>query len=191
MGPRRLGNTLGLAYLVCLHERPMYPYEAAKLLRQSRKEESLPLNYGSLYSAVASLATRGLIAPRCVTRQGRQPPRTVYAITEQGRKTTQEWLAEILRDPSNRSSRFQAALSLMAVLPASDATRLLRQRAKRLELDVAAVETQINQAKATSPAAVPAGRRISPASPCGRGRLDPRTGRQPRDAYTGTSSTDA
>jgi DNA-binding PadR family transcriptional regulator len=147
MAPRRLGNTLGLAFLVCLHERPMYPYEAAKLLRQSGKDESLPINYGSLYSAVASLATKGLIAPRYVTRQGRQPPRTVYVLTEQGRNATREWLAEILRDPSNRSSLFQAALSLMAVLPADDATRLLQQRARRLELDVAAVETQVNRAK--------------------------------------------
>src|SRR5580704_13498032 len=50
-------NPLALAVLVCLYEKPMHPYEVAQTLRQRAKQESVRLNYGSLYDAVATEMT--------------------------------------------------------------------------------------------------------------------------------------
>ncbi len=64
MTPRTRSNPLALAILSCLHERPMHPYEVAQTLKARAKDESIRLNFGSLYSVVESLAARGMIEPR-------------------------------------------------------------------------------------------------------------------------------
>ena len=55
MTRRRVSNPLALAVLGCLTERPMHPYEISTTLRSRGKEQSIKLNYGSLYSVVESL----------------------------------------------------------------------------------------------------------------------------------------
>ena len=81
---RQRSNPLALAVLACLVERPMHPYEMATTMRTRGQDESIKLNYGSLYTVVESLARRGLIEPREPEREGRRPERTVYAITDVG-----------------------------------------------------------------------------------------------------------
>ena len=84
MSRRRVSNPLALAVLGCLSERPMHPYEISTTLRTRGKEQSIKLNYGSLYAVVESLQKHGLIRAQETTREGRRPERTVYAITEAG-----------------------------------------------------------------------------------------------------------
>jgi DNA-binding PadR family transcriptional regulator len=52
MTRRRVANPLALAVLSCLLERPMHPYEISTTLKERGKEQSIKLNYGSLYSVV-------------------------------------------------------------------------------------------------------------------------------------------
>jgi DNA-binding PadR family transcriptional regulator len=47
---RRRSNPLALAMMALLFERPMHPYEMASSMRTRRKEGSIRLSYGSLYS---------------------------------------------------------------------------------------------------------------------------------------------
>ena len=54
-------NPLALAVLTCLYEQPMHPYEISQTLEQRAKEQSIKLNFGSLYSVVESLDKHGLI----------------------------------------------------------------------------------------------------------------------------------
>ena len=77
-------NPLALAVLVCLYEKPMHPYEVAQTLRQRAKQESVRLNYGSLYAVVESLEKKGFIKATGTVREGKRPQRTVYAITDEG-----------------------------------------------------------------------------------------------------------
>jgi len=58
MSKRRVSNLLALAVLACLVERPMHPYEISTTLRTRGKEQSIKLNYGSLYSVVGTWARR-------------------------------------------------------------------------------------------------------------------------------------
>jgi DNA-binding PadR family transcriptional regulator len=117
MSRRRVSNPLALAVLSCLNERPMHPYEINTTLRHRGKEQSIKLNYGSLYSVVESLQKHGLITSQATTREGRRPERTVYAITAAGIEEFEDWLAELLSTPVREFTSLEAGLSLMAGLP--------------------------------------------------------------------------
>jgi DNA-binding PadR family transcriptional regulator len=126
-----------LAVLACLYEAPMHPYEVAQTLRSRAKHESVRLNYGSLYSVVDSLESRGLIHPLETTREGRRPERTVYEITDTGARELVDWLSDLLATPVKEYPQFVTALSFLPVLPPEDALELLTTRADALEIWIA------------------------------------------------------
>jgi DNA-binding PadR family transcriptional regulator len=137
---RRRSNPLALAVLECLSEKPMHPYEISATLRTRGKEQSIKLNYGSLYSVVESLAKRQLISAQQITREGRRPERTVYAITEAGQAELEDWLAELLASPSREYTSLEAGLSLAGALPPDDVARLLDKRCFALEMELSGLE---------------------------------------------------
>lgn len=110
----------------------MHPYEMATTMRERRKEESIKLNYGSLYSTVQSLDKRGLIAVQEVVRAGRRPERTIYAITEAGRLELDDWMSELVSTPVREYTSFEAGLSLLGVLEPDEAVRRLEERKDKL-----------------------------------------------------------
>lgn len=128
MARRKINNPLALAVLALLAERPMHPYEMSTTLRQRRKETSIKLNYGSLYSVVDSLQRHKLIEATETIRQGRRPERTVYAITDAGRREFVDWLSELLRAPVKEYTQFEAGLTLLPGLPPEDVSDLLDER---------------------------------------------------------------
>src|SRR3974390_1600759 len=137
MGPRNRSNPLALAVLISLYERPMHPYEVASTLRQRNKHESVRLNYGSLYAVVSSLERRELICPLATAREGRLPERTVYQLTDAGRVEAHDWLTDLLATPVKEYPAFEAALSFLPALPPDAVVGLLKERALRLETEIA------------------------------------------------------
>ena len=137
MAQRTRTNPLALAVLACLHEQPMHPYEVAQTLRSRAKQQSVRLNYGSLYSVVDALEQRGLIQALETVRDGRRPERTVYEITDAGARELVDWLSELVATPTKEYLQFEAALSFLPVVPPEDAVMLLTQRAHALELKLA------------------------------------------------------
>jgi DNA-binding PadR family transcriptional regulator len=136
-GRRAVSNLLAQAVLVALTERPMHPYEMATTMRSYGKERSIRLNYGSLYTVVNNLAKHGFIEPVSAGREGRRPERTVYQITEAGRKELDDWMAELIAVPVKEYPQFEAALSELPVLSPARALELLRTRAGALEQAIA------------------------------------------------------
>ena len=130
---RKVSNLLALSLLTLLMERPMYPYEMATNLRQRGKDQSTKINWGSLYTVVQNLEKHGFIEAREVAREGRQPERTTYEITDAGRAELKDWLRELLSEPEREYTRFEAALADCAVLPPSELAGLLQQRLDALD----------------------------------------------------------
>src|SRR6266536_2219467 len=128
MRKRKVSNPLALAVLALLSEKPMHPYEMSTTLRNRSKEESIKLNYGSLYSVVETLHRHELIDVQETIREGRRPERTIYSITEAGRVELVDWLSELLSIPVKEFTQFEAALSLMPCLPPDEVSRLLHMR---------------------------------------------------------------
>jgi DNA-binding PadR family transcriptional regulator len=136
-GGRSTSNPLALAVLACLHERPMHPYEMASTMRERGKEQSIKLNYGSLYTVVDNLAKHGLIEAQEARREGRRPERTVYRLSDTGRVKLDAWMSELLAAPVKEYPQFEAALSLMPVLHPDHVLTLLRERIRALEKEIA------------------------------------------------------
>lgn len=130
---RKRSNPLALAVLAQLCERPMHPYEIAAQMRSRGVEVNIKLNYGSLYSVVEGLQREGLILPQEVSRNGRLPERTVYAITDQGRAELLSWLRDLVRTPVKEYTQFAAGLSFLGLLQPDEAVDLLEERARILE----------------------------------------------------------
>jgi DNA-binding PadR family transcriptional regulator len=144
---RTVANPLGLAVLALLREKPMHPYQMASTLRERAKEESIKLNYGSLYTVVGALERGGLVLARETVREGARPERTVYALTEEGERELVDWMSELLSVPAKEYPRFEAALSLMPVLPPDDVARLLENRVQRLDVEVAKLTCTMDLAR--------------------------------------------
>ena len=131
--PRRRSNPLALAVLACLTERPMHPYEMAATMRTRGQDQSIRLNYGSLYGVVENLLKRGLVEEQEVVRDGRRPERTIYRITDDGRAEVDAWMAELLGRTAKEFPQFEAGLSLMGVLPPDRVVDLLHERVDALQ----------------------------------------------------------
>jgi DNA-binding PadR family transcriptional regulator len=140
-------NPLALAVLVTLYERPMHPYEVAQTLRHRAKQESVRLNYGSLYAVVESLEKRRLIEAQETVREGKRPERTVYAITDKGSTEMIDWMTELIGVPSKEYPRFMAGLSFLAALTPEDALGALRTRADALAFQLAGLRGGLRAAE--------------------------------------------
>ena len=132
-------NPLALAVLVCLYEKPMHPYEVAQTLRTRAKEQSVRLNYGSLYAVVESLEKKGFIKATGTLREGKRPQRTVYEITDEGSLEMTDWLTELIGTPNKEYPAFQAGLSFLPALDPDDALAALRHRAEALTMKLVAM----------------------------------------------------
>jgi DNA-binding PadR family transcriptional regulator len=141
---RTMNNPLALAVLAVIREKPRHPYEIAQLLRARGKEFSIKINYGSLYGVVQNLERHGFIEASGVERDGHRPERTVYRLTEPGALELHEWLSELIVTPVKEYPRFEAALSLLGVLPPDEAQALLRRRVAALDASLAAARAQLD-----------------------------------------------
>ena len=130
---RKVSNLLALALLNTLMERPMYPYEMASMLRVRGKDNAIKINWGSFYTVVQNLEKYGFIEAVEVAREGRQPERTTYRLTDAGRAELMDWMRELLSVPEREHTKFEAALGESAVVPPDELIDLLQQRLAALE----------------------------------------------------------
>lgn len=132
---RKVGNLLALSLLSLLAQQPMYPYEMAQTLRIRGKEQNFKINWGSLYTVVQNLEKYGFIEVAATDREGRQPERTTYQITQSGLAELRDWMSELLRVPEDERGGFVTALSEAGVLPPDEVIGLLTTRLATLDKD--------------------------------------------------------
>src|SRR3982074_2384962 len=100
MPRRKIKNPLALAVLALLAEQPRHPYDMGRIMKERRKEQSINLNYGSLYMVVEQLTKVGFIKAQETSRDASRPERTVYALTDAGRTELYDWMRELISIPS-------------------------------------------------------------------------------------------
>jgi len=142
---RKVSNLLALTLLSQLMERPRYPYEMATVLRERGKDKAIKINWGSLYTVVQNLEKNGFIEAIEVVREGRQPERTTYRITEQGRAELEDWLRELIGEPEREYSRFEAGLGDGGILGPDEVTALLHRRLAALDADNERAQAELAQ----------------------------------------------
>jgi DNA-binding PadR family transcriptional regulator len=140
---RKVGNLLALALLSLLAQEPMYPYEMAQTLRARGKDRAIKINWGSLYTVVQNLEKHGFIEATSTEREGRQPERTTYRITEAGKAELMDWLRELISVPEWVSTPFEAALSEAAGIGPDELMSLLTERLAALDAENSAVRAEL------------------------------------------------
>src|SRR5215831_13300824 len=90
-------SPLALVVLAFLDEGPMHPYLMQRLIEERGKGEVVNVRQRtSLYQTIARLRRAGLVEVDSTTRSKRHPERTVYRLTDLGRRTADGWLRELL-----------------------------------------------------------------------------------------------
>jgi DNA-binding PadR family transcriptional regulator len=125
---RKVANLLALAVLSTVYQRPMHRYEMASIMRARGKEQDMDIKWGSLYTVVDNLEKHGFLETIGNTRQGGRPERTVYQITEAGRRELVDWTRELISTVDAEHPRFAAGLSVLAALPPQEVIELLKRR---------------------------------------------------------------
>jgi DNA-binding PadR family transcriptional regulator len=142
---RKVSNLLALALMSLLAQQPMYPYEMAQKLRVRGKDKAMKINWGSLYTVVQNLEKNGFIEATGTIREGKQPERTIYQITEEGMAELRDWLRELLSVPEEVQSGFVAALSEGGILPPDEVAELLAKRLATLDEQNAAGDADLGE----------------------------------------------
>src|SRR5678815_4430474 len=102
--------------------------EVSQTLRERAKDESIRLNFGSLYAVVERLEAQQLISARETVREGRRPERTIYEITDSGRREMVDWLTQLITSPAKEYLQFEAGLTLMPAMAPDEAAAALQHR---------------------------------------------------------------
>jgi DNA-binding PadR family transcriptional regulator len=143
---RKVANLLALAVLSTVYQRPMHRYEMASIMRARGKERDMAIKWGSLYTVVDNLEKHGFLETIGNTRQGARPERTVYQITDAGRKELVDWTRELISVVDAEHPRFAAGLSVLAALPPDEVIELLQARLRILEESLRAQRAAIDAA---------------------------------------------
>jgi DNA-binding PadR family transcriptional regulator len=137
-------SPLALAVLSLLHGAPLHPYGMQRLLKLWGKDHVINVGQrANLYKTIKRLDQAGLIAVRQTERDQQYPERTVYELTEAGRRAAAEWLTEMLAKPRNEYPQFPAALSFIMLLSPAEAAVVLEQRASALRAELAGIEADL------------------------------------------------
>jgi len=140
-------NPLALMVLATLWEQPTHPYQLVQTLKGRQKDKAARLNYGSLYTVIASLEKAGLIEAVEVTKSGNLPPRTTYKVTDDGIAELMDWLSSLIAQPEPEIPQFMTALSIIPALPVDEAVRLLKKRVDTLQdmCDAMAAQREVSR----------------------------------------------
>src|SRR5580658_3402723 len=137
-----LANPVVLAALGALLERPMHPYELARVLA----ERGVPVNRGSLYDTLESMTRAGWTEPRPAERAGARLQRIPYALTQAGQAELARRLDAQIRVPRREFPEFLGAVSHLGVLGPERAAGALAERAGRLAALIADHQRRLDEA---------------------------------------------
>jgi len=137
-------SPLALAVLSLLHAAPLHPYAMQRLLKEWGKDNVVNVGQrANLYKTIKRLLQAGLIAVRQTERDQQYPERTVYELTDAGRRAAHDWLTDMVVRPRNEFPQFPAALSFLMMLTPDEARAALEQRASALRGQLGAVDANL------------------------------------------------
>lgn len=124
---------MGLAILGLLREEPMHPYEMVSRMRVRHVDMYIKVNFGAVYYHIDQLQRRRLIDVQDVEREGNRPERTVYTITEAGRRLLQDELVAAMSSMTRHYDPVDAGLHLAHLLSPDVILPALRERYAHLQ----------------------------------------------------------
>jgi DNA-binding PadR family transcriptional regulator len=136
----------GLTVLCLLHAGPLHPYGMQRLIKTWGKDEVVNIGQrANLYKTIKRLHEAGLIAVRQTERTHQYPERTVYELTDEGRRTGLRWLGGMLAAPRNEYPAFPAALSFALLLGPEAVSDELSRRLAQVRTRLEHLDSQIEK----------------------------------------------
>ncbi|MFF3608653.1 PadR family transcriptional regulator [Streptomyces sp. NPDC002463] len=137
-------SPLALTVLSLLHYRPLHPYGMQRLIKEWGKDQVVNVGQRtSIHRTVERLVAAGLVEVHEVERDEQYAERTVYRITEEGRRVAREWLLDMLGTPKPEYPQFPVALSFALMLTPEEALPVLDGRAAALARTVDALDARL------------------------------------------------
>src|ERR1700689_72416 len=116
---------------------PLHPYGIQRLIKHWGKDKVVNVGQrANLYKTIKRLHEAGLIAVRQTERDQQYPERTVYELTDEGRREGSVWRAAMPPPVRNEFPQFPAALSFAMLLSPGQVLAMLEQRAAVLREDL-------------------------------------------------------
>jgi DNA-binding PadR family transcriptional regulator len=138
-------SPLGLTVLFVIGSGPLHPYGIQSRMKFWGKDKVVNVGQrANLYKTIERLRAAGLVTISKVERDQRFPERTVYELTEEGRRMGHGWLTEMLATPRNEFPEFPAALSFVFGLTPAEAQTALERRARSLAATLAEHEHELS-----------------------------------------------
>jgi DNA-binding PadR family transcriptional regulator len=142
----------GLTVLALLGAGPLHPYGMQRLIKSLGKDEVVNIGQrANLYKTIRRLHEGGLIAVRQTERAQQYPERTVYELTEEGRRTGLRWLHDMLATPRNEYPVFPVALSFAMALDPDQLTGDLDRRLAVVQARLAHLDSQLQDYRESVP----------------------------------------
>ncbi len=124
--------TVRLVILGLLRERPLYGYEIKQII-EDHMNDWTSIAFGSIYFALDKLAEEGFIQKMDVEQQGKRPSRTVYQISEDGRKEFLRLLRENWQNEERQYYALDICLFFLESLPHQEVMHYLQSRKAGLQ----------------------------------------------------------
>jgi DNA-binding PadR family transcriptional regulator len=121
-----------LVILGLLRERPLYGYEIKHVI-EDHMGDWTSIAFGSIYFALTKLAEEGFIEKIGTEQEGGRPSRSIYQISENGRREFERLLREVWSEPERQYFTFDIGIFFMNALPHSEVITYLQTRVAQLE----------------------------------------------------------
>jgi DNA-binding PadR family transcriptional regulator len=125
---------------------PMHGHQLRREAQLREMDRWADIQVGSLYAALHRMAAEGLIEIVRSEQQGRFPARTVYAITDEGRREFFIQRDALLRDSDLPNDRFDLALLFAADMHEADLRAIIEDRILALTAAAQSVEHRREEA---------------------------------------------
>jgi hypothetical protein len=137
--PRRVSNILALAVLSTVYFRAMHPYEMAATMRAHGKDHDMKHQVGVALQP-SCRTSKSTASSRSWTASAGAAARSARSTgsRDAGRAELADWTRELIEVPEREFPRFEAGLSVMAVLSPDEIEVLLRRRLDAMESQLAA-----------------------------------------------------
>lgn len=122
-----------LYVLGVLNERDAHGYEMRNLAKEADLAQWTDIGYGSIYHALRRLQDEELIEEVGTEQTGAYPQKTVYRITEEGRRAFLDLLRQTCETVVEPKNPIDLALVFIGQLPPEERVALLKQRLATLE----------------------------------------------------------
>ena len=143
-------NKTDLVVLGLVFERDRYGYEILQKVKERHFEHWASINPASIYNHLGKLRKAGALSSR-KEKVGRQPERTVYSLTEAGRRMLSDMVLEALSSPPHGEHLELLGVGFVYCADPADVLDRIGDRIKGLEWAAQHVSEEIEKRRGHIP----------------------------------------